>query len=48
MRVIKCSNIYSKNVIAVKEKDNEEIAGHIPEPLAKIFHLLLKSWKVTR
>ena len=31
---------------AVKEKKNEEIVGHIPDPLAKIFHPLLKSCKV--
>ena len=40
------SNIYSKNVIAVKEKNSNNIVGHIPEPLAKILYLLMKSWKV--
>ena len=46
MCVIECSNIYSKNVIAVKEKKNKEIVAHIPELLAKFIHPLLKSLKV--
>ena len=40
------SNIYSKNAIAVKEKNSNKIVGHIPEPLAKILYPLMKSWKV--
>ena len=40
------SNICSKNAIAVKEKKSNKIVGHIPEPLAKIIYLLMKSWKV--
>ena len=46
MRIIECSNIYSKNVIAVKGKENKEIVAHIPEQLAKFIHPLLKSLKV--
>ena len=34
------------NVIDVKQKENKEIVGHIPEPLAEIIYPLLKSWKV--
>ena len=40
------SNFYSKNAIAVKEKNINKIVGHIPEPLAKILYPLMKSWKV--
>ena len=40
------SNVYSKNAIAVKEKNSNKIVGHIPEPLAKILYPLMKSWKV--
>ena len=40
------SNICSKNSIAVKGKNSNEIVGHIPEPLAKILYPLMKSWKV--
>ena len=40
------SNIYSKNAIAVKEKNSNNIVEHIPEPLAKIIYPLMKSWKV--
>ena len=40
------SNIYSKNAIAVKEKNSNKIVGHIPEPLAKILYPLMKSCKV--
>ena len=40
------SRIYSKNTIAVQEGEIYEIAGHIPEPLARITHPSLKSWKV--
>ena len=40
------SDIYSKNAIAVKEKNSNKIVGHIPEPLAKILYPLMKSWKV--
>ena len=40
------SNIYSKNAIAVKEKNSNKIVGHIPEPLAKILYTLMKSCKV--
>ena len=40
------SNIYSKNPIAVKEKNSNKIVGHIPEPLSKILYPLMKSWKV--
>ena len=34
-----------KNVIAAKEKENNEIAGHILDPLATIIHSLLKLLK---
>ena len=40
------SSIYSKNAIAVKEKNSTKIVVHIPEPLAKILYPLMKSWKV--
>ena len=40
------SNIYSKNAIAVKEKNSNKIVWHIPEPLAKILYPLMKSCKV--
>ena len=43
---VKPSNIYSKNAIAVKEKNSNKIVGHIPDPLAKILYPLMKSWKV--
>ena len=38
--------MYSKNVITIKEKENKEIVGYIPEPLAEIIHPLLKPRKV--
>ena len=43
---MEASNIYSKNAIAVKEKNSNKIVGHIPEPLAKILYSLMKSRKI--
>ena len=40
-RAMEPSNIYSKNAIAVKEKNSNKIVGHIPEPLAKILYPLM-------
>lgn len=38
--------MYSKKVITIKEKENKEIVGYIPEPLAEIIHPFLKPRKV--
>ena len=44
--VLEPKNAYSKNAIAVKEKNKEKVVGHILEPLTKVLYPLSKSWKV--